>query len=253
MKPKQSARHVALDLLVSHDNNRDLTPAATSEMADSMREHGVIQPLVVTEHPTEYDRWLILDGHHRAAAARLAGLRTVPCVIRHNLDEDPDEQLVVMLVANCQRAELAPMDRAEMLGVLRKRGLTMAQVARRTGLSESRVSESLALLELDGETRERVREGEVGVGQATQAVREVRAQQRTYGHRAKPSTSGIKVEPAHFTTKHPLAKAVRSACDHNGPSGVRPMVGGMGCGQCWEDVIRQDEIAKISTGQGLTA
>lgn len=253
VKPKQSIKHIPLDQLVAHSGNRDLTLETTSEMADSMREHGVISPLVVTEHPTEYDRWLILDGHHRAAAARLAGIRTVPCVIRHDLDGDTDEQLVVMLVANCQRQDLSAMDRAEMLGVLRKQGLTMNEISRRTGLSAGRVSESLSLLELDADTRDRVREGAVGVGQATQAIRTVRAATRAAGPltgkpQAKRST--IAVEAAHFTSKHPLAERVRKACDHLDASAgtVRPTVGGLACGQCWERAIRDDELNKLAGG-----
>jgi len=259
VKPKQSIKHIALDQLIAHGSNRDLTLEATSDMADSMREHGVISPLVVTEHPTDYDRWLILDGHHRAAAARLAGIRTVPCVIRHDLDADADEQLVVMLVANCQRTELAPMERAEMLGVLRdKRNFTLAEIARRTGLSASRVSESLSLLELDAETREAVRTGDVGVGTATQAIRQVRAANRTGALLGKPQakrSKAITVEAAHFTSKHPLAGAVRKSCEHLDASAgtVRPTVGGIACGQCWERTIRDDERARIATGEGISA
>jgi ParB family chromosome partitioning protein len=261
MKPKQSIRRVSLDHLVNHPGNppERLDFESVSELADSIREHGILQPLVVTEHLTEPDRWTILAGHRRAAAARLAGLHEVPCVVRHGLDEAADEQLVVMLVENCQRKDLAPMERAEMLGVLRDRqGLSLVEISRRTGLSAGRVSESLSLLELDGETRERVRAGDVGVGQATQAIRQVRAAHRTGAvvgkHHAKPST-GIRVEAAHFTSKHPLADTVRKTCEHLDASAatVRPPVGGMGCGQCWERVIRDDELSKLSTSQGVSA
>lgn len=258
MKPKQSIKHIPLDQLVAHGRNRDLTEQITDSMADSIREHGILMPLVVTEHPTDYDRWLILDGHHRATAARIAGVRTVPCVVRHGLDEDADEQLVVMLVANSQRAELSAMDRAEMLGVLRnKQGLTLAEIARRTGLSESRVSESLSLLELDSETREAVRTGDVGVGQATQAVRQVRAATRTGAAigSAPKRRPRISVEAAHFSSKHQLATEVIAVCTHIDPGEgrLRPSVGGVGCGQCWERVIRADELSRISTGQGVSA
>lgn len=260
MKPKQSIQRIALGRLTGHPDNppERLDFESISELADSIREHGIIQPLVVTEHLTDPDRWTILAGHRRAAAARLAGLQQVPCVVRHGLDEDVDEQVVVMLVENCQRKDLAPMERAEMLGVLRdKQGLSLVEISRRTGLSASRVSESLSLLELDGETRERVRGGDVGVGQATQAIRQVhkaRNVSRLGRPQAKP-TDHIAVEAAHFTTKHPLAEIVRKTCQHLDASAgtVRPPVGGQGCGQCWERAIRDDELNRISTGQGVSA
>lgn len=257
MKPKQSIQHVALGRLVNHPDNppERLDFESVSELADSIREHGILQPLVVTEHLTDPDCWTILAGHRRAAAARLAGLQQVPCVVRHGLDEAVDEQVVVMLVENCQRKDLAPMERAEMLGVLRdKQGLSLVEISRRTGLSASRVSESLSLLELDGETRERVRAGAVGVGQATQAVRQVRTAARNgsvVGKVQAKRPRKVSVEPAHFTNKHPLAQLVLRLCDHS--SAHRPMVGGVGCGQCWERVIRDDELNRIATGQGASA
>lgn len=255
VKPKQSIRHLTLTSLVPHPDNppERLDFESVSEMADSMREHGVLEPLIVTEHLTEPGQWTVLAGHRRMAAARLANITQVPCVIRHGLDEDVDEQVVVMLVENCQRKDLAPMARAEMLGVLRNRGLTMNEISRRTGLSAGRVSESLSLLELDSETRDRVREGTVGVGQATQAIRTVRAATRSAGAiHGKPQAkrSTITVEAAHFTSKHPLAERVRKSCDHLDASAgtVRPTVGGLACGQCWERTIRDDELNKLAGG-----
>lgn len=251
MKPRQSIKHIALDHLVGHADNPSerLDFQSISELADSIREHGILQPLIVTEHLTDPDRWTILAGHRRAAAARLAGLHQVPCVARHGLDEDVDEQVVVMLVENCQRKDLAPMERAEMLGVLRdKQKLTLVEIARRTGLSESRVSDSLALLELDADSRAGVRSGEVGVGRATEAVRQVRAAARTnsviLGQPVRRRTL-VRVEPQHFTRRHPLASKVKAFCSHE----TRPLVGGVGCGQCWEDIIRNDAIQEITSGR----
>lgn len=244
MKPKQSLQRIPLDRLVSHDHNRALNQARVDEMADSIQEHGILTPLIITEHLTDFNRWLILDGHHRAAAAQQLGMSLVLCVIRHGLDEDQDEQLIVMLVGNCQRQEMSAMDRAELFGVLRRSGLSIADIAKRSGLSEGWVSDSLSLLELDGDTRDRVRAGDVGVGQAKQAIRQVRAVRRApIGGPAPKRKSSITVEAAHFTGKHPLAEAVRRSCDHHDTSAgrVRPTVGGVGCGQCWEAVIRSDE------------
>jgi ParB family chromosome partitioning protein len=258
VKPKQSIRPIPLAFLVPHPDNppERLDFESVSELANSIREHGILEPLIVTEHLTEPDRWTILAGHRRLAAARLAKVTQVPCVIRHGLDEDVDEQRVVMLVENCQRKDLEPMARAEMLNTLRQRGLTIAEVSRRTGLSEARISESLALLDLDGETRDRVRTGEVGVGQAMQAIRSVRAASRAGTAIGKaPRRSAVNVEAAHFTFKHPLADRANELCDHTaaGPGHVRPQVGGVACGQCWERAIREDEASKLTTPEGVSA
>ena len=246
MKGKQSLQRLPVDRLVAHDRNRALNQDRVDEMANSIQQVGILAPLIVTEHLTEYNRWLLLDGHHRAAAAKQLGLDQVMCIIRHGLDEDTDEQLLIMLIGNCQRQEMSALDRAELFGVLRRGGLTLEQIAKRSGFSAGWVSESLSLLELDGETQDRVRAGEVGVGQAKAAIRQVRAAQRdsrvstaTAARTAKPQ---VTVEAAHFTRKHPLSGQAAALCDHTDTTTgrVRPTVGGLACGQCWEQVIRSD-------------
>lgn len=243
MKPKQSLKRIPLDRLVSHEKNRAVDLDKVLEMAASINEHGILTPLVVTEHLTDYNRWLILDGHHRAAAARKLGMSQVLCTIRHGLDEDVDEQLIVMVVGNCQRNDMSPMDRAEWFGLL-KRTMPVSEISRRTGLTEGRIYDSLSLLELDAETRQAVRDGEVKVGEATRAVKQVRAAVRTGTAIGKtPAKPKVTVEAAHLTKKHPLAPRVAELCNHRDTSSgrVRPTVGGLGCGQCWEQAIREDE------------
>lgn len=235
-KPKQSIRHASLAHLIDHENNRKLDEATVAEMVESVREHGVLTPLVVTEHPLEVDRWLLLDGHHRAAAAKEAGLATVPVVVRHGLDEDVTEQLVVMLVANCQRKDLEPMERAEQYGRLRARGLTAQEIGRRTGTQQGTVSYFLSLLELDAESQARVRNKTIPVRQAVDAIREHRAQQRKTAGTAQPGR-GVVVQPSWLNKRHVLARKVAELCTHK----ERPRVGDVGCGQCWEQIIRADE------------
>lgn len=236
MKTKQTVRQVPLDRLTDHDANRELDHTTVADMANSIREHGILMPLVVTEHLLEFNRWLLLDGHHRAAAARLAGLKSVPVVVRHGLDEDKTEQLVVMLVANCQRKDLAPMERAEMYGRLRDQGISASEIARRTGTQQGSVSYFLSLLELDDESRERVRAGAVPVKQAVDAIREVRADERKTAGKPQRGRKVV-VEAVWLGKRHVLARRVSEACTHR----ERPRVGDVGCGQCWEQVIRDDE------------
>jgi ParB family transcriptional regulator, chromosome partitioning protein len=252
---KQSLQRIPVDRLVAHEHNRTLDQARVDEMANSIQKVGVLSPLIVTEHLTDYNRWLILDGHHRAAAARQLGFTQLLCTIRHGLDEDADAQLVLMVIGNCQRSDMSPMDRAEWFGLL-KRSMTVAQIADRTGLTEGRIYDSLSLLDLDAETRVKVRTGEIGVGQATQAIRQVRAAVRTGTAIGKaPKKPAVTVEAAWFTSTHALADRVRRACDHTDASTgkVRPTVGGLACGQCWERAIRDDELSQNTLGKGLPA
>lgn len=242
MKGKQSLQRIPVDRLVAHEHNRAVDPDKVLEIAASINQQGLLTPLVVTEHLTDFNRWLILDGHHRAAAARKLGMSALLCTIRHGLDEDVDGQLVLMVIGNCQRSDMSPMDRAEWFGLL-KRTMTVAEISVKTGLSEPRIYESLALLDLDSETRDKVRAGEVKVGDAARAVKQVRAAVRTGTPIGKtPKRPAVTVEAAHFTSKHPLAKKARELCDHTDTSSgrVRPTVGGLACGQCWEQVIRDD-------------
>ena len=232
--PRQSVRHIQVADLVGHDNNIRTDAGDLVDLARSIREQGILQPLVVTEHPKDEDRWLILAGHRRKAAAYLAGLEAVPCVIRHNLD-DTDEQIVVMVVENCQRKDLGPMEKAEAFAVLRRRGMSLQDIGRRTGLSVGTISYYLALIDLDSSTRERVRDGEVAVTDAIDAVRSARRSIRATSGRPQPGRPIVR-EPAHFTRFHPLAAAVQLMCSHT----RRPRVGDSGCGQCWETAIRSD-------------
>jgi ParB family chromosome partitioning protein len=231
--PKQSIRHIAVADLVGHDRNIREDAGDLVDLARSIREHGILQPLIVTEHPKDADRWLILAGHRRKAGAQLAQLDTVPCVIRHNVDSD--EQIVVMVVENCQRKDLGPMEKAEAFAVLRRRGLSMNEIARRTGISQGTVSYYLTLIDLDAATREAVRNGQVQITDAVEAVRTARRSVRTATGQRQPGHPVVR-EPAHFTVHHPLAQAVKDICGHT----QRPSVGGIGCGQCWELVVRAD-------------
>lgn len=99
-------------------------------------------------------------------------------VVRHGLDDRRDDQLVVMVVENCQQAELGPMEKAEALGVLREGGPTLTEIARRTDLAAIRVGALLALLELDAPSRERVCARLISATTGIDAVRDVRVASR---------------------------------------------------------------------------
>ncbi len=131
------------------------------ELAASIRLHGVLQPLLVSEDPP--DRYLLITGERRWRAARLAGLATVPAVIREHIEED--QQLELALVENLQRRDLTPLEESRAFEQLRAGlGLSQQEIADRVGMDRSTVANSLRLLKLPQEVQEMVERGELSAG-----------------------------------------------------------------------------------------
>lgn len=208
-----------------------------TELADSIRQHGILQPLVVEPHPTRPRGYRLLAGHRRLAAAQVAGLGQVPVIVR--AAAGVDTAIEVMLIENCHRQDLTPMEKAIAFGQLRDLGHRQQQIADRTGFAVSTVSYYLTLLELDDASQDKVRAGELSAADAVQGVRRVRAQARksSGGHREGHHNKSW--EPDHFSESHPLAGRARRLCDRRGHP-MRRRYGGA-CGECWESVIRLDE------------
>lgn len=132
-----------------------------SELADSIREHGVVQPIVVK--PVG-ERYQIVAGERRWRAAQLAGLIKVPAVVRAFTDQ---EQMEIALIENLQREDLNPLEEAEAYRVLLDQfGLTQEELSRRLGKSRPQISNTLRLLQLSDAVREHVRAGRLSMGHA---------------------------------------------------------------------------------------
>lgn len=208
-----------------------------TEMTASIRAHGVLQPLVVQPHPDIDGGYQLIAGHRRLEAARRAGRDQLPVTVRQPGQSVVAEEL--MLVENCHRRDLNPMDKAEAMGVLRdQKGYTAARIARRTGLSDSAVGWYLTLLELDPKSRGKVRDGTLAAADAIAGIRRLRKKSRAKD--GKPEMGGGQWEPDHFTRQHPLARKAAAMCQAREHS-LRRRVGKIACGQCWETVIRRDE------------
>jgi ParB family chromosome partitioning protein len=137
--------------------------AALDELAASIRRHGVLQPLLVSEDGPE--RYLVITGERRWRAAQRAGLRTVPAVIREHLDSA--NQLELALVENLQRRDLTPLEEARAFEHLRTSlGLTQAEIAERVAMDRSTVANALRLLKLPDEVQALVDNGELSAGHA---------------------------------------------------------------------------------------
>ncbi len=136
---------------------------ALEELAASIREHGVIQPLVVTQD-AEGKGYILIAGERRLQAAKLAGLARVPAVVR----EASEQQLLELaLIENVQRADLNPLETAEAYRQLHEEfGLSHDEIARRVGKSRVAVSNTLRLLKLAPRVREALLEGRISEGHA---------------------------------------------------------------------------------------
>ncbi|TFG84742.1 MAG: ParB/RepB/Spo0J family partition protein [Spirochaetales bacterium] len=132
------------------------------ELADSIRRHGVIQPLIVES--TDDGSYRIVAGERRWRAAALAGLKDIPVIVR---ELGLEKRLEVALVENVQREDLNPVDEAEAYRQLMEMtGLTQDQVAERVGKSRPAVANSLRLLNLPSAAMEAVRSGMASAGHA---------------------------------------------------------------------------------------
>jgi ParB family chromosome partitioning protein len=130
-------------------------------LADSIREHGVLQPILVTE---TLDGYQLVAGERRFRASQQAGLERIPAVIRQLADRD---QLELALVENLQRADLGPMEEAHAYEALvTEFALTHERIAERVGRAKSTVTNTLRLLDLDPGVQQAVVDGRLTAGHA---------------------------------------------------------------------------------------
>lgn len=142
---------------------------ALEELAASIKEVGLIQPLLVQEAPRDEDsskpkRYRLIAGERRWRAARMAGLQHVDVLIK---DATPQEMLELALVENIQRADLNPVEEAHAYAQLAKEfDLTHERIAERVGRSRVSVTNTLRLLQLPQEAKEALLNGELSAGHA---------------------------------------------------------------------------------------
>jgi ParB family chromosome partitioning protein len=141
----------------------EFSAEALKDLADSIREHGVLQPLIVTRNDSA-DGYYLIAGERRWRAAREAGLSTVPVIVK---EANPEEMLALALVENIQRADLNPLEEAQAYRELMDSfHLTQAEVARRVGRSRSAVANLVRLLNLPREIIEALHSGTISEGHA---------------------------------------------------------------------------------------
>lgn len=140
---------------------RDFDEEALQTLADSVKEAGVLQPLLVVE---QNGRYRIVAGERRFRAARLAGLDAVPCIVR---DFTPEEQMEAALIENIQREDLNAMEEAAAIRQLMEScGYTQEKAAKRLGKSRPVVANMLRLLTLPEPVQALVKAGKLSAGHA---------------------------------------------------------------------------------------
>ncbi len=132
-----------------------------SELSDSIKQNGVLQPLLVRKKGTQYE---IVAGERRYQAAKLAGLKEVPVIIK---DIDDDEVFKLALIENLQRSDLSPLEEARgYKQLIKERSLTQDETAKLVSKSRSAVTNTLRLLDLPSEVQQFVEDGSLTAGHA---------------------------------------------------------------------------------------
>lgn len=162
----EEPRKLALTQLVPGKNQprKHFDNNALGELAASIRNQGVIQPLLVRLLPGMPQRYEIVAGERRWRAARMAGLTEVPVIVTEYTDK---EAMTVALVENLQREDLNPMEEAEALQALREaHGLSQEELAEQLGKSRSAVANALRLLQLSPAMQDSLAKGDISAGHA---------------------------------------------------------------------------------------
>ncbi|CAM3603986.1 ParB/RepB/Spo0J family partition protein [Erysipelothrix urinaevulpis] len=138
-------RQIETYKLVAHPDNPRKSVGDVHELADSIKERGILQNLTVV--PTEtVDVYRVIIGHRRLAAATLAGLKTVPCVV---VEMDEATQYSTMLLENMQRIDLSAYEQAQGFQQCLDFGMSMDEISTKTGLSKTTIRQRTKMLELD--------------------------------------------------------------------------------------------------------
>lgn len=142
---------------------QDMPEESLNELAASIREHGILQPIIVSQD-SESDGYVLIAGERRLRAARLVGLETVPAFLRQASNQ---QRLELALIENLQRSDLAPLDTAEAYRQLAEEfGLSHEEIAVRVGKNRATVTNTLRLLRLPEPVRIALVEGKISEGHA---------------------------------------------------------------------------------------
>jgi ParB family chromosome partitioning protein len=155
---------LAIDLIVPnpYQPRAEMNPEKLVELADSIREHGVIEPIIVTKKSEK--KYEIIAGERRWRAAQLANMETVPVVVK---EASAKEMLEMAVIENVQREDLNPLEEALAFEQLVKSfNMTHEQISKRVGLSRPAIANKIRLLTLPEEIKKALLEGKISEGHA---------------------------------------------------------------------------------------
>lgn len=162
--PRDATTEIPIDAIRANpfQPRRVFDPGAIEELANSIRNHGLLQPVVLRRTGAEYE---LIAGERRWRAARSVGLRSLPAVVREGVSDR--EMLELALVENVQRQDLNPMERAQgFRAMIEALGITQEQVAERVGLRRSTVTNHLRLLDLPKSAQDAIDANLIQMGHA---------------------------------------------------------------------------------------
>ncbi|OGM08364.1 hypothetical protein A2V55_00665 [Candidatus Woesebacteria bacterium RBG_19FT_COMBO_37_29] len=189
-----------------------ITPESLVDLIDSIKEHGILEPLVVAKTPAGYQ---IIAGERRWRASKLAGLTHVPALIR---ETSPKGMLEMALVENVQRVDLNPLDRAKGFErLLNEFGLTTSEVAVRIGKSVAYVSNSIRLLSLPDALKDGLLSGLISEGhaRALAAIDDTDLMIEAYKIILRESGSVRRAEELARRMKHKVGQEPKKRTDRN--------------------------------------
>ena len=206
-------------------------------LADSIAEHGILQPLAVRDVGSGY--YQIIAGERRWRAARLANLKEVPVVV---VEADDRTVMELALIENLQRQDLNPMEEAEGYRVLMEEyGLTQEQAATRVGKSRPAVANALRLLALPEDIRNLVEEGSLSAGHARAVLSLPTASMQ--------KSAAQKIMALHLSVRQAESLCKRLAAQEKKPAPVRTVTVDY-VGECEKALTRQlDRKVKIVNGK----
>lgn len=161
--PSEQIKQISIELIdINPDQPRKaFDETALKELSESIKQHGVIQPLVVTPNK---DKFRIVAGERRFRASKIAGLKKLPAVVRNH---EELEELEIALVENVQRVDLTPLEQAVSIVRLRDQfSLTPKEISKKLGKAETTVSNIVRLLQLPPEAVQAMQKNQISEGHA---------------------------------------------------------------------------------------
>ena len=200
-EPSEKSGYLKLPIYKVEPNpdqpRHDFDEEELQALADSIEEHGIIQPLTVRELENGY--YQIIAGERRWRAARIANLQEVPVVV---IEADDKKAMELALIENLQRQDLNPVEEA--MGyrtLMQEHGLTQEDAAKRVGKSRPAVANALRLLNLAPDVLEKVRDGSLSAGHA-RAVLSLKSEKKQLEASQKIIALGLSVRQAELLCKN---------------------------------------------------